>query len=246
MALREQLEKDGNWLFRWRSYLPFLMTLIIVASMRKFHYIDNSETMDRLWEIFCLGVSFFGLGIRGFTVGYTPRGTSGRNTREQVADSLNTSGIYSLIRHPLYVGNFFIWLGIVLFAHEWRLTLICVLSYWLYYERIMLAEEAYLRNKFGFEFESWADKTPAILPNFRNWKKPDLPFSIRNVLKREYNGLFVIILSMSMLEFTGNVFFEGKPQLDVMWTVLLTWGALVWLVLRTLKKKTQILHVEGR
>ena len=34
------------------------------------------------------------------------KNTSGRNTHDQVADSLNTSGIYSIVRHPLYVGNF--------------------------------------------------------------------------------------------------------------------------------------------
>ena len=246
MALREEFEKNGNWLFRWRSYLPFLMVGILVLSLRKFSYLAKSEIMDELWEAFCLCVSFFGLGIRIFTVGYTPKGTSGRNTREQIAETLNTKGIYSLIRHPLYLGNFFIWLGIVLFAHQWHLTLICILAYWLYYERIMFAEEAYLREKFGGEFEDWANRTPAIIPRFRNWEKADLSFSLKNVLKREYNGFFVIILSMSLLELTGNIFFKGKFEIDTMWYVIFSTGFLVWFTLRTLKKKTLLLHVEGR
>jgi protein-S-isoprenylcysteine O-methyltransferase Ste14 len=246
MALREEFEKCGRWMFRWRSYLPLLMVGILIMSLRNFHYLAYSEGMDELWETFCLCVSFFGLGIRIFTIGHTPAGTSGRNTREQVADTLNTTGIYSVVRHPLYLGNFFIWLGIVLFAHQWPLTLICVLSYWLYYERIMFAEEAYLRAKFGIVFEDWADKTPAVIPSFRNWKKADLPFSLRNVLKREYNGFFVIILSMSLLEATGNIFVEGKPEFDMMWSIILSIGFVIWLTLRTLKKKTALLHVEGR
>jgi protein-S-isoprenylcysteine O-methyltransferase Ste14 len=246
MALIEEFEKSGNWLFRWRSYLPLLMTGIVIASLRNFHFLDQSEKMDELWEIFCLCVSFFGLGIRVFTIGHTPRGTSGRNTREQIAETLNTSGIYSAVRHPLYLGNFFIWLGIVLFAHQWSLTLICVLSYWLYYERIMFTEEAYLRKKFGSQFEDWADKTPAIIPSFKNWKKANLTFSLRNVLKREYNGFFVIILSMSLLEFTGNIFVKGKPEFGMMWNIILGVGFSLWLTLRTLKKRTTLLHVEGR
>jgi protein-S-isoprenylcysteine O-methyltransferase Ste14 len=246
MALREEFENSGNWLFRWRSYMPLLMTVIMIASLRKFHYLDHSEKFDELWETFCLCVSLFGLGIRMFTIGFTPRGTSGRNTKEQIAETLNTKGIYSLVRHPLYLGNFFIWLGITLFAHQWSLTLICVLSFWIYYERIMFAEEAYLRKKFGKIFLDWSEETPAFIPSFRNWKKPELSFSVRNVLKREYNGFFVIILSMSLLEFTGNIFALGKPQLDLMWKIILCIGFLIWFTLRTLKKKTMLLHVEGR
>ncbi|MGB8874133.1 MAG: hypothetical protein WCC75_12145, partial [Desulfobaccales bacterium] len=44
--------------------------------------------------------------------GLPPRGTSGRNTQGQVAETLNTTGIYSLVRNPLYLGNFLIWLGL--------------------------------------------------------------------------------------------------------------------------------------
>ncbi len=246
MALREEFEKSGGWLFRWRSYMPLVMTGILIASLRNFHYLYHSEKIDELWETFCLTVSFFGLAIRMVTIGYTPKGTSGRNTREQIAETLNTTGIYSIVRHPLYLGNFFIWLGIVLFAHQWMLTLICILSFCLYYERIMFAEEAYLRSKFGKAYELWAEETPAFIPSFKKWTKPELPFSLRNVLKREYNGFFVIILSMTLLELTGNIFVEGKLELNLMWNIILSVGFLIWMTLRTLKKKTTLLHVEGR
>lgn len=246
MALREEFEKSGGWLFRWRSYMPLLMVGILIASLRNFHYLDHSEKIDELWEGFCLAVSFFGLAIRIFTIGYTPRGTSGRNTKEQIAETLNIKGIYSVVRHPLYLGNFFIWLGIVLFAHQWELTLICILSFWLYYERIMFAEEAYLRSKFGQVYELWAEETPAFIPSFSKWARPELPFSVRNVLKREYNGFFVIILSMTLLELTGNIFVEKRLELNLMWNIILSVGFLVWFTLRTLKKKTTLLHVEGR
>jgi protein-S-isoprenylcysteine O-methyltransferase Ste14 len=246
MTLREEFEKSGNWLFRHRSNLPLLMIGIMILSMRNFHYLGHSEMLDRLWEGFCFFVSFLGLGIRILTIGHTPGGTSGRNTREQIADTLNTSGMYSIVRHPLYLGNFFIWLGISLFAHQWKLTLICILFFWVYYERIMFAEEAYLMRKFGKSFDDWANKTPAFIPNFKKWKKPELPFSLRNVLKREYNGFFVIILSMFSLEMIGNIFAEGKLKFDLIWCIILAIGFLVWTTLRTLKKKTMLLHVEGR
>lgn len=246
MALREEFEKSGNWLFRHRGNLPLLMIGIVILCMRKFHYLGYSETLDKLWEAFCFFVCFFGLGIRMFTIGHTPKGTSGRNTREQIADTLNTSGMYSIVRHPLYLGNFFIWLGISLFPHQWKLTLICILSFWVYYERIMFAEEAYLIRKFGKLYEDWASETPAFIPNLKKWKRSELPFSLKNVLKREYNGFFVIILSMFLLEITGNFFAVGKLEVDLTWDIILAIGFIVWTMLRILKKKTLLLHVEGR
>ncbi len=246
MALREEFEKSGNWLFRHRSNLPLLMIGIIVLCMRKFHYLGNNDILDNLWEGFCFFVSFLGLGIRILTIGHTPQGTSGRNTREQIAETLNTSGMYSVVRHPLYLGNFIIWLGISLFAHQWQLTLICIFSFWVYYERIMFAEEAYLTRKFGKAYEDWADGTPAFIPNLKKWKRPELTFSLKNVLKREYNGFFVIILSMFLLETAGNFFAVGKLEFEPAWVIILATGFTIWSTLRMLKKKTLILDVEGR
>lgn len=148
MALREEFEKTGNWLFRWRSYLPLIVIGIFLLSLREYEYPGRSEQLDHIWEAICLIISFVGLGIRFFTIGHTPKGTSGRNTKKQVAETLNTTGIYSIVRNPLYLGNFFMGLGIALFAHLWWLTLIYILLFWLYYERIIFTEESVAQTCF--------------------------------------------------------------------------------------------------
>ncbi|MBU1712559.1 MAG: isoprenylcysteine carboxylmethyltransferase family protein [Proteobacteria bacterium] len=246
MSLKEEFEKTGNWLFRWRSYLPLLLIGMLLVNLRNFEFIGQQESTDDLWEIFCLAVSFLGLGVRILTIGHTPRKTSGRNTSKQVADKLNTTGIYSLVRHPLYLGNFIIWLGISLFAHLWWLTLICTLVFWIYYERIMFAEEEFLKKKFGKEYEDWAGNTPAFIPKMKGWKKPDLPFSMKKVLKGEYNGFFGIIAVFTILEVVGDYFAEGKLELDLMWSLIFGTGFVVFVMLRTLKKRTNILSEKER
>jgi len=248
MALYEEFTKTGNWLFRWRSYIPLPLIVfgIILVKVKSFDYLGHSRTLDFIWEIICLFVSFFGLAIRIYTVGHAPKNTCGRNTHKQIADVLNKSGLYSIMRHPLYFGNFFIGLGISMFIHLWWASLIYVLVFWLYYERIMFAEEDFLRKKFGTEFDEWAKHTPAFLPKFSNWRRPDLSFSLKTVLRREYTGFFVIIASLTFLEITGDLVTEGKPDFDLMWIVLFSGGLVTYLILRTLKKKTKILHVKGR
>jgi len=248
MALREEFAKSGNWLFRWRSYLPLYIVPFLLIALREPKYLEYNagENAEYLWEGFCAVVSFTGLLIRCVVIGYAPRRTSGRNTEKQKAETLNMTGLYSVVRHPLYLGNFFIFLGMVLFVQVVWFAILAVLSFWLYYERIMYAEEEFLREKFGGTFLEWAEKTPAFLPGFRNWQQPALAFSYKNILKREYTAFFLIIASFTILDMAGDIFITGELKIDLMWLTLFIFGLAVYVILRTLRTKTKLLNVEGR
>jgi len=246
MALREEFEASGQWLFRWRGYLPLLVVALILLSLPNYSPLRGDARLDRAWQILCVLVAFFGQSIRAMTIGQAPRNTSGRNAREQRADSLNTTGVYSLVRHPLYVGNFFIYLGVVSFTHSPGLIATSLLMYALYYERIMFAEEAYLRQKFGAEFEQWAARTPAVVPAFSHWRRSDLPFSLSNVLRREYNNFFGIVFMLFLIKSVGGYFARGSFLPAPIWCGFFAVGFLIWIVLRTVKRNTEWLRVEGR
>ena len=111
-----------------------------------------------------------------------PIGTSGRNTKQQKAVSVNKSGIYSIVRHPLYLGNYFMWLGMFLLIPIIWLQIVFSLIYWIYYERIMIAEEEYLRDKFGSDYTNWASRTPAFIPSFKRFIKNPLPYKYKNII----------------------------------------------------------------
>jgi len=246
MALLESIEKQGNWLFKYRSFLPLI---IFVPGLAWFIYLAYERSFINFWwlDLIFLFIGFVGLGIRIFTVGFTPKGTSGRNTTAgQVAESLNTSGIYSIVRHPLYLGNFFMWLAPVLMIMDvWFAMFFCAF-YWIYYERIMFAEEGFLRKKFGDSYFDWAEKTPAFFPNFSNYRKSDLEFSVRNVLKREYNGFFNLIMIMTAFRVIGYLIVDGEFYLDLAWIIIFSLGFVIFAVLKIMKKFTRVLEVEGR
>jgi hypothetical protein len=186
------------------------------------------------------------MAIRVYIVGHVPAGTSGRNTSSQLADTLNTTGLYAVVRHPLYLGNFFCWLGISLFPHVWWISVITILAFCLYYERIMFAEEAFLREKYGSVYEDWANKTPAFFPYLANWTPPCMPFSWRTVLRREYSGFYAIVVAFTLLEVVGDLVVHQAFHLDLVWIIFFTGGTVLYLGLRTVKKRTKLLHVEGR
>ncbi|MBK8854370.1 MAG: DUF1295 domain-containing protein [Saprospiraceae bacterium] len=251
MALVHEMENQGNFLFRYRSYLPLLLfppAFWVMAYNQKLHPDWFSTSQVTTLEIFAIAICFVGLLIRVLTIGYTPANTSGRNTAQgQVADTINKTGIYSLVRHPLYVGNFFMWLGIAILPGELWFVLTFVLIYWLYYERIMFAEEQFLIRKFGDAYTQWSKSTPAFVPKLSSWKSPTISFSWKKVLKKEKNGLFAIFLIVLIFDIwlnylTTSTWTSNKPIL-----IYLAIGtAILYFILKFVKSGTKWLDEEGR
>lgn len=253
MPLIEDMERTGGWLFRWRSFLPvFLVPIALYLA-----YVDDNLPAfnDLRWLATCVGVGFLGLVIRAFTIAYIPKGTSGRNTSEgQVALTLNSKGMYGYIRHPLYTGNYFMWLGIVMHTGNLFFTIAVSVAFWVYYTLIAMTEEKYLRSKFGQEYLDWASGTPAFLPRTLKWNPPGVFFSFRNVLKREYNGAYAMIISFSAIDFahslregySSELHLKEVLMLSPFMMYLLLVSTCAFLGLRFIKKRTKLLDVEGR
>ena len=285
MALIEEYQSTGNWLFKKRSYIPIILYVLatvylyyaIPLDLEKINLLQSSivpEVLEKTlggicieqtwWKIVCYAISFLGILIRAITIGYTPKSTSGRNTEAgQVAEVLNTKGIYACVRHPLYVGNALMWLGILTYPGDIWLTLLGMAFFWLYYERIMFAEEDFLRTKFGKTYTDWAAITPAFIPNFGKWKSTDLDFSFKNIFKREYSGFLAVSVSMlfiyywvnfSILHAINHTTFQkyittlgdNIENIDLFWGTLVVFSILLTIFVKIIRKTTNWLEVEGR
>ncbi|NLX98055.1 MAG: DUF1295 domain-containing protein [Rhodopirellula sp.] len=244
MTLREKFEQSGNWLFRWRSYLPLLLFVPLVVEMHRSPSPIAGGWFEMGRQAVCFAISMVGFALRVFTVGHTPPGTSGRTTRRQKAASLNTTGAYSLLRHPLYLANLLMWLGIALSCCTWSLLVIFLLAFSLYYERIMFAEEEYLRRRFGPQFEQWAATTPAFLPRIANWTPPSQSFSMRKILRKEYSGLFAVVAGFCLARAFEHATAEKRLFIEPAWLVLLLATFVVYLILRTLHTRTRLLAAD--
>jgi protein-S-isoprenylcysteine O-methyltransferase Ste14 len=245
MTLHEQMRESGQWLFRYRSYLPIvLLPAVAAAIILSAHPAPRGA--ERGWEAFCFTLSLLGLAVRAYTVGTTPAGTSGRNTRNQAADVLNTTGAYSVLRNPLYLGNALMWAGLVVYPRSLWLALLAAFAFWAMYERIIFAEEEFLRARFGDTYLAWAAVTPAFFPRVWAFRPAALPFSLRNVLKREYSGMLALVLLFSAEVLLWRRFANGRWKADGPWLAILAAACVLYLLLRTLRRQTRLLHVEGR
>ena len=239
MALQEELKTQGDFLFKNRSYLPLIILVIGLSVFIHSEY-QNKIIDNRIPELFnyiWLSISLFGLYIRVVTVAHTPKNTSGRNTKEgQIAEQLNTTGIYSIVRHPLYLGNFFMWLGVAMLTNNTWFVIAFILLYALYYERIMYAEESFLIQKFGDTYLDWAKNTPAFIPSFKYYQKAKYSFSIKKALKKEKNGLAAVFLIFWVFSFTGKMV-KGKAIEFDFWFYGALASTMIYIVLKIVKKQ---------
>ena len=246
MALQEEFETQGQYLFRHRGVLPLFILVVGLAA-----FLENAFTniklltnwLNLLFEIFCLIVSIIGILIRAVSVGFSGKNTSGRNTQKQVADSLNTTGLYSIVRHPLYVANFFMWLGIALLTRNTWFVLFFIFLFWVYYERIMFAEEQFLRRKFGKAYEVWAAKTPAFIPKLQQWKSPGTLFNLKKVIRQEKNGILATAVLFLLFEEIEQLLKTNSFLLqETCWYYLFLAGFAFYVGIKLLVKYTSFLH----
>jgi len=246
MALLQSFENSGNRLFRYRGYLPLFLLLPLPLLIRLTDYSVLSPLAVNILGGLSILLSLAGFAIRAATIATTPKGTSGRNTSNQVAETLNQKGIYSVVRHPLYLGNYLMWAGIALFVFNFYFFVIVSLLFWLYYERIMFAEERFLERKFGQDFLNWSNRVPAFMPALHLYRKGGMPFSWKAVLRREYSGVLATVLCFSMIDYLRLAFAgDGILHLRISF-VMLAAVAILSLLLRSLKHHTTWLNEEGR
>lgn len=239
MPLQEEFEKQGNFLFRYRGELPIIIIIPAIAVLWfqlpiLEHHIASNHFIAYI-------IALLGLFIRSYTVGFSSRNTSGRNTAEgQVADSVNTSGIYSVVRHPLYLGNFFMWLGVAWLTHHLWFILFFISLYMIYYERIMYAEEQFLRRKFGDAYTNWASNTPAIIPDFSKFRSNVNTFSLKKVLKKEKTGY--LLMNLLFLVFSSIESYHSSNFIsDIsIWGYLFVASILYYIVIKVLEKTTAL------
>ena len=247
MALRDELERSGVWLFRWRGYLPLVMFIPVLAGLSDTTPAAPGSPDDVTWEAFCLVVGLVGLAIRVATVGRAPAGTSARSTvGGPKASALSTTGMYSVVRHPLYLGNYLQWLGVAMLPRNPWVAVTVSLVFWIYYERIMFAEEEYLRRSFGSEFDEWAARTPAFIPDFARWVPAALPFCWRTAVKRENSGMFALVAALAFVGLVQDAVLERRFFPDPFWVATFVLGALAYVALTLVGRRTNLLQVPGR
>jgi protein-S-isoprenylcysteine O-methyltransferase Ste14 len=242
MSAQNQLEKLGNQFFKYRGQIPVLFFLGAFILMHFFPM--HQHWLNPNYSTAAMVLVVLGHLIRALAVGKRAAHTSGRNRDEQVAEALNSTGIYSMVRHPLYLGNITTYIGWAVFTGiDWLVPVFLIL-FVAYYRLIIYAEEQFLTRKFGQDYLDWRKQTPLLLPAFWKFKANPQPLSLKVVLENEYSG-WAASMTTAFVLIWFQVYLLGRLQEN---QIALAGMALFIVVfglgMRYLKKKTRFFKVD--
>jgi hypothetical protein len=86
---------------------------------------------------------------------------------------LATTGAYSLVRHPLYLGNFLILSGFALASGNGVVALVLIFFFLFYYPAAIRYEDSKLEDIFSDEWRAWKSHIPAMFPSSLKWQMSD-------------------------------------------------------------------------
>ena len=90
---------------------------------------------------------------------------------------LSTNGPYAICRNPLYLGTFFIALGIMIqitsadLIRNILLWAFIIISFSYIYYKTIKSEEKFLSEKFGEVFKNYIESVPCLIPKLSSLKE---------------------------------------------------------------------------
>ncbi len=220
------LDSAGKLIFRLRSIAPVLVIGLVVWLSWRGHTTPLPGDAALNWV--GLGLAVLGQVIRLVTIASVPPNTSLQSRRMQ-ATTLNTTGPYAVVRHPLYFGNYLITFGMLCIAHTpwaWGLGLAYVFgSQWL----IARTEDGLLRQKFGAEWEQWSSEVHAFIPRLSKLSGVRGPFEWKRTIQREVNP-FVGWASGATLLYLWESWVREQLPTQLWWTLVTVQAALLVLL----------------
>jgi protein-S-isoprenylcysteine O-methyltransferase Ste14 len=201
------LVKLGNFLFRNRNGIfPLFYLMLFVPSWEVF---PNPVTA----MIIGFSVTIAGQWVRIITIGlvYIIRGGKDRRV---YAEDLVVTGIFAHCRNPLYVGNILILVGLGIASNSLLFMAVFTPLFLFFWQAIVIAEENYLRNKFGEQYNAYCKKVDRWLIHFKGLGTTlnSMRFKWKRVIIREYNSTYIWMTGAVLI--VMKHFYFHKEQFD--------------------------------
>lgn len=200
---------SGNFFFKCRNFLFPAVFIMLFLFTRPALFLNNPE-LDRLIVLSGILIAFAGQLFRFTVIGFAYIKRGGKEGKVY-ADDLVIQGFYAHVRNPMYVGNFLITVGIgIVYSSPW--IYIFVIPFFTFvYLSIVTAEENYLRQKFGAQFEHYENTVNRFIPNFSGLQKTlkDFKYDWKKALRKEYGTVFGTMAGILLILIWKNYYLFG-------------------------------------
>jgi protein-S-isoprenylcysteine O-methyltransferase Ste14 len=233
----------GNFFFQYRNYL-FPVIFVLAALTFRPSIMFGSPPADRL--IAASGVLFVLLGeaVRLVTIGfeYIHRGGKGRRV---YAGRLVQGGVFGVVRNPMYIGNMLIAVGMTMYLRSPQGYLVLIPLFLFLYQALIAAEEAYLRHKFGRDYEDYCVKVNRFLPRLGRIPQAfaGMRFDWRRSLRKDLGTIVGLTMGLILIPLWRTYFLYGWSatrsaiSFPLKLSIALTLG---YLILLRLKKSSYL------
>ena len=230
----------GNFFFKYRNWIFILFYAALFIPSWPLFPAKQFGGCYYAWPIILgLFITCLGQLIRGLTIGlaYIVRG--GKEGKPY-AEGLVTNGIFNHCRNPLYVGNILMLLGVGILANSLVYVVIVIPIFLFIYQAIVLAEENFLRGKFGPGFDEYCKKVNRWFPGLKGFRRTfgSMQFNWKRWILKEHTTQFIWLIGITLIllinypELTGHDDQRRNFLLGVILGVLL----LIYILIRYLKK----------
>ena len=118
---------------------------------------------------------------------------------EKKGQKLAMSGPYAFVRNPLYVGNFFLGLGIAVLVSNWIILVLFLVGFLGIYSGTIRGEEKHLVEKFGKTFEDYCKNVPALFPRFSPYEAPAKDTFLWSRITKHHEYITVMGIALVLL-----------------------------------------------
>ena len=203
------LVRYGHFLFKYRKFVLPTASLAVLLGGKPRLFL-GSESSDRALDALGILFAFGGQALRAAVIGlaYIKRGGESGTIH---ADRLVVEGLFAHSRNPLYVGNMLEFTGLCLILNTPAAYLFGIPFFALAYYSIVLAEEDFLRAKFGAVFEAYRRRVNRFIPSPRGLSATlkAMEFNWKRLVRKEYGTTFVWLTTLLALLGWESCVFRG-------------------------------------
>ena len=150
----------GEYAFGDMGQLILLVTFLIVWIADSFVFKYSTFLTRYISNYIRVPIALTILNISGLLAGFGLNTVFGK-TREE--PQVITTGVFSIVRHPIYLGSILLYLGFILLSLSLLSVLVWILIIVFYY-MISRYEEKLLTQRFGSAYEGYKKKVSMLFP----------------------------------------------------------------------------------
>jgi len=157
----------GEYVFGDMGQLILLVVFLVVWIADSFVFKYSTFLTQYISNYIRVPIALIILTISGLLAGFGLNTVFGKTRKEP---QVITTGVFSIVRHPIYFGSILLYLGFILLS----LSLLSVLIWFIiiiFYYMISRYEEKLLTQRFGSTYEEYKKKVPMLFPIkiFKQW-----------------------------------------------------------------------------